>query len=390
MDYAFVPGSTTAEDIIKDMFQQRPNTSLISSGAIRNIDQYFSHLDTAVGVTRPVGDIFIACHANNEGWMQIQLARIFLDTDGNPATPRVEQFEITYEVLIEALNLPRKGRIPTDVRDANTRFLVKGCRLGHDNNVQFIQKLKDVLGGIVPVIVPKHFDEFWYRTDVGLIEYMSYDFSLANPTAYASRAALITAFQGANKTFLDGMAVPNAKWGAWLPRTVSAGRRSISYSVNINPSLQPLSGSPITSIRLTIDEGFRHDLDTIPYAHQFAAGVNPPASNADRRQFLLAQMDTDPQFDPAQTDNWPFYKNYEFASLATFKTGFNWATPTYNATTRLLQMVGTRHKYTLIVPITDSPDTANNLFFNYYPYSANVTPRITQLLETDNRFFRTV
>lgn len=94
-------------------------------------------------------------------------------------------------------------------------------------------------------------------------------------------------------------------------------------------------------------------------------------------------------FDPAQ-NGYPWYQRYEFDSFDEFWDGFSWGTPTWNAAESRLGIVGTRHKYTCIVPISADPAGANNLIFNFYPNTGNPTPAINQLLESDARLFLTV
>jgi hypothetical protein len=83
----------------------------------------------------------------------------------------------------------------------------------------------------------------------------------------------------------------------------------------------------------------------------------------------------------------PMYARYEYDNLDQFADGFTWAF-TYNKNSHIMRCVGTRHHYTLIVPITDPAN--NNLFYNFYPYAGNPTPVTKQLQESDARFFLTV
>lgn len=377
MDYAFAPGTTGYDNIMKDLFRQRANTSLVDQAAITRVDQFINHLATDGGVTRPVGNMLVASHGNDGGWMQIQIADIDADGDG------VTDANTTYEVL-EVADNTNVADIPAPVRDANTKFHIKGCKIGQDFAVPFVQKFKAALGGAVPVTAPKFFHEVWYRTDLGVLEYLGYDFGVVQPTAFANRAALLTAFQGAGLQLINNSAVPNANWATWIPTNVGTGRQARNYTVNLSPSLTPTNGSPISSLRLTIDTGFRHDTETFTFTIDYSSG-SPPAGAAARKADMKTSMAGEAVFQAAHA--FPIYKRYEYNSLDGFVDGFNWAF-NYNASQKRMTCVGTRHRYTVIVPITDPAN--DNLYFNFYPYAGNPTPAVNQLLETDARFFLTV
>ncbi len=375
MDYAFAPGTTGYDNIMKDLFRQRANTSLIDRAAITQVDQFIRHLATGAGVTRPVGDMLVASHGNDNGWMEIQLANIDADGDG------VTDANITYEVL-EIADSTNVIDLPTAIRDINTKFHIKGCKIGQ--SLPFVQKLKAALGNAVPVTAPKFFHEVWFRTDLGVLEYLGYDFSVVRPTAFASRAALLAAFQGAGLQWIDNSAVPNENWANWIPTNVSIGRRARSYTVNLNPSLTPTSGSPVSSLRLPIHNGFRHDAETFTFTINYS-GHAPPTGTAARKAAMKTIMAGGADFQT--THAYPIYKRYEYNSLDEFVDGFVWVF-NYDASHTRMTCVGTRHRYTVVVPITNPTD--NNLYFNFYPYAGNTTPVINQLLETDARFFLTV
>lgn len=378
MDYAFAPGTTAYDNIMKDLFRRRPNTTLVDQATITRVDEFIDHLETDAAVTRPVGNILIASHGNDGGWMQITLADIDADGDGNPDT------NTTYEVLEEADNTD-VVEIPATVLGAATQFHIKGCKIGQDYAVPFVQKFKAALGGVAQVTAPKFFHEVWFRTDIGVLEYLGYDFSVVRTTAFANRAAVITAFQGAAQTFIDGSAVPNNKWGTWLPTKVTTGRRARSFTVDLSPSLQPNTGSAMTSLRLTLDSGFRHDEEHFTFTVAYGAGSSPPAGAAARKTDMKTSMSGQPDFQ--DTHPFPIFKRYEYDTFDEFADGFNWVF-NYNAANQEMRCVGTRHRYTVIVPITDPAN--NNLFFNFYPFAGNATPVVTQLLESDARFFLTV
>lgn len=377
MDYAFAPGTTGYDNIMKDLFNHRPNTTLVNQTGITRVDQFIDHLETNAGVTRPVEDMIIASHGNDGGWLQIQFGDIDADGDGNPDS------NTTYEVL-EIADATNVAEIPAIVPGATSQFHIKGCKIGQNYAVPFVQKIKATLGGVVPVTAPKHFHEVWFRTDLGVLEYLGYDFSVVQATAFANRAAVLAAFGGAGLLFIDNSAIPVSYWSSRIPTKVGTGRSERSYAVNLSPALTPTNGSAINSLRLTLDASFRHDAERFTFTLSYGAG-SPPTSAAAKKADMKTSMAGVAVFGVAHP--FPMYARYEYNNLDQFVDGFTWAF-TFDKNSHDMRCVGTRHRYTLIVPITDPAN--NNLFYNFYPYAGNPTPVIRQLLESDARFFLTV
>jgi len=377
MDYAFAPGTTGYDNIMKDLFNQRPNTTLINQAGITRADQFIDHLETSGGVTRPVEDMIIASHGNDGGWLQIQFADIDADGDGNPDT------NTTYEVL-EIADSTNVADIPASVVGAASKFHIKGCKIGQNYAVPFVQKIKAALGGVVPVTAPKHFHEVWFRSDLGVLEYLGYDFSVVQATAFVNRNALLAAFGAAGLVFIDNSAIPADYWRTNIPTQVGTGRITMRYTVNLSPALIPTSGSAMNSLRLTIDNSFRHDAERFTFTVGYGTG-SPPATDTAKKADMKTSMAAEPAFQA--THPFPMYARLEYDNLDQFVDGHTW-TFTYDRNSHNMRCVGTRHRYTLIVPITDP--TNNNLFYNFYPYAGNLTPVTKQLLESDARFFLTV
>lgn len=372
MDYAFAPGTTGYDRIMRDLFAHKAGATLINQAGVRRVDQFISHLKTDSGVSRPVDNLLIGTHGNDGGWFQVQLADIDGDGDGRPDA------NTTYSVLEIADNTD-VIRLPSTLVKAGSRILIKGCKIGQAE--AFVDKLTTAFGGNVPVIAPIHFHNVWYRRGLGIIEYMSYDFSLAQPTAFPNRAALITAFKNAGLTFYNGTHIPDEKWSVWIPGGTGRGRRTRNFTVNLNPSLTPNSGRPLSSLRLSINGGFRHDLEKYTFTIGYP-GSTPPTSQDARKADMRASMAALDVF--KATHPFPVYKRYELDSLDAFINGFIWKF-NYLPKRKIMLCNGTRHRYTVQAPVAQ-PNT-NNLLFNFYPYSGNSTPAVSQLSETDKHFF---
>ena len=391
MDYAFAPGTTAYDRAMKQMLRQRSRTTLVDSASIERLDQFINHLNTSSDITRPVDNIVVASHGNDAGRMQINLAIILADLNGDGFPELVN--DSNYEALVAAvasgvLNIPN-GVINPRPGGAGPAILhIKGCKIGQNHARPFIERFKEALGGQVTLTAPKHYHGVTLIEGAGVLEYLDYEFSVSSPTEFTSRAALITAFESAGHTFIDGTPVPNANWGRWVHRNISRGRRSRTFSLNLNPAIQIDATHERASLRVANPTAFRHEIDTVPY-NRTLIGVTPPTDSAARLQLLKDGLRANPMFNPA-LNGYPWYQRYEFDSFDEFWDGFSWGTPTWNATDSRLGIVGTRHKYVCIVPISTDPGGANNLIFNFHPDTGNPTPAINQLLETDARLFLTV
>lgn len=390
MDYAFAPGTTGYDNSMKALLRLRPGTTLIDQQNVRSLSAFINHLNTASGVTRPVHHFIIASHGNDAGWMQMALAPILIDLncDGVPETLVNDS---RYEALVSAvstgvLRIPNALILPRPAGAGPAFFHIRGCKIGQPHAVPFVQKLKEALGGQVQVTAPKHFHLVTEIRGVGAMEYMGHDFSLARPTAFANRNAMITAFQGANFTFIDGSAVPNNRWTGWFHRNISQGKRNRAFTLSFDPPLQRTATRQISSMRINLANASRHEVENFPYTITYSSGA-PPTDVAGRQNAIRNSMMSNCRFDPART-GFPVYRSFEFDTFNDFWNGFTWSTPTWNAQRRELRMVGTRHKYTIIVPVTN-PANNDSLFMNFYPVAGNTTPLIRQLQENDARFFLT-
>ena len=81
-------------------------------------------------------------------------------------------------------------------------------------------KLKEALGGVVPVTAPKHFHfvfpDKYPNGYGGMFEWMNYDFAIHSKTPLG-RPAIIAALKAKKYDFYDGTKVPDAWWNGWVP-----------------------------------------------------------------------------------------------------------------------------------------------------------------------------
>ena len=89
MDFAFAPGTTKYDRMMRKMYSYRQSTTLVNATGINSIKDFFDHL--AKTVVNPLTDILIGTHGNESGWMNVQLDPAF-----DPHS--------TYEALEKAFN----------------------------------------------------------------------------------------------------------------------------------------------------------------------------------------------------------------------------------------------------------------------------------------------
>jgi hypothetical protein len=364
MDYAFAPGTTPYDTNMKRLFRRCPNTTLIDVRTVRHVAAFINHLDTTASIPKPVGDLLIASHGNDRGWLQI-------DLDGGRST------DVTYEVL-EAAATSGTVEIPTsliqnpDGTSVSIKVHIRGCRIG--KSLAFMQKLKQALGGSVGVTAPLHFHEYYHHGSYGLWEFLSYDFSLARKTRLRTKNDVVTAFQGASFTFINGSSVPAGNWTTWVPSTFNQATTDTNVNITLGTTIGSLS-------QLTLEREFRHRRRT--YTYTVSGVTSKPASDAAALAILQSALSGDPTFQSSHA--YPIYERYGYSSRSDFVNGFTWS---YTHGSNQLVCTGTRHEYTCIVPITD-PST-HHLIFNFYPNAGSSHSAIVNLLETDSRMFRTV
>ncbi len=379
MDYAFAPGRTRYDNIMHQLFQRRPNTTLINQRRVTRVDQFLDHLNTAASIGLPVGDFVISSHGNDAGYMQLQLADIHL------AGRRRAETVTTFEVLEEAVNtgiisIPNSLTNPRPVAGVPAGFHIRGCKIGQAE--PFVRKLKEALGGQVTVTAPMHFHQNRNLPRMGVLEHLGYDFAVKRNTAFANKAELVAAFQAANLTFFENTAVPNDSWNDWIPGNIRRARTAKRFTVNLGTPIQRNATHQITNVR--VDGQYRHDQESFTYTIPYSSGA-PGTTHAERLTVLTTSLNAHAAFSSGH--EFPMYQRYETTSVSDFLDDFTW-TFSWSRRTRILTCVGRRHRYTMIVPVTD-PAT-NNLCLNFFPNAGNPTPVIRLLPENDSRFFLTV
>ena len=122
MDFGFAPDGDAHVANLRPLFGRRPTTSLIDIGGVNTVKQFITHLEKPP-ITKPVGDLLIGAHANNEGEFFI------------PMFPG-QRGSTKYETLEESLkNTTKSIKVDTIIGfkagDPITHSVhIKGCNLG--------------------------------------------------------------------------------------------------------------------------------------------------------------------------------------------------------------------------------------------------------------------
>ncbi|HEX8494996.1 MAG TPA: hypothetical protein VF658_19300 [Pyrinomonadaceae bacterium] len=369
MNYGFAPGGTPQDGRVRLLFARRPNTTLIAAQRGRTVvRQFIGHLNTSPAITRPVDDLLLGAHANDEGFL---FAPMFAGQNG--AT--------TFETLEATLADPNKSIvIPNPLigftaGDPITHsFHIKGCNIG--KAAPFLTKLKEALGDNVNVTAPKHFHGITEYAAQGVWEWMAYEYKISQRDPFANQAAAIAEFTAQNFTRIDGSTVPATEWAGWIPNRIT---QTDSRVITVNLGQTIGRRSTIQAI-----QEFRVRRGQFNYTITFPNSQSVPTTQPDREQALDQSLNSNPLFDAVHP--FPEYVRWGYTSIADFLAGYQW---TFSRSGAVLVCVGRRWEYTMLVPILDL--ATGDIIFNFYPNAGSPqAPITTGLQESDTDYFETV
>jgi hypothetical protein len=351
MDYAFVPGTSPYENLLRVMLGRRADTKVISKDGLTSLSDFFGELVTE---TLTVDDLVPGGHASDEGFLFIAADQSIVDPGTNKTVP------VTYEMLDQA-NTSGVIKIPESITSSPyTALHIKGCRIGSDDALPFLKLLKEALSNAYTVTAPKYFHALQPVSGAGIFEYMAYSYSVMNPTAFTDRASLVDAF--ANGEFTDvlaGLPVPTANWDKWVQRKLKlsptkSDEVKFTFPVTITPAAGGISAIPYLKARCrSRREPFTWTMSNVP--------TIPPAA-ADQLTMLKASMSAAPTMQ--DTHPYPLYARMHFTDFDSFWDGLTWK-PSVNGSD--LIGTGTHFVYTLAIPILKPETTTSELLFNFYP-----------------------
>jgi hypothetical protein len=364
-DYAFVPGATPFDIRMASVLAARPRTMRITT--IDALSAFIRSLGRG-DATAPIRHLVPASHANNEGQLFMRLD--FLDAR-----------EISYEDLDDAVKrktlvidpawlMPR----PKDAAGAEipALCLIRGCRIG--TAPAYLKRLREALGGAVPVVAPKHFHvAAGFSRPAGFLEYMETNWGVSRPTRLPDRPAVIAAFQAGGFALIDGSPVPSKAWGAFLPRNPHAGYKQTVKATVVNP---------IIGRRQDFPGEFRFRIRRLRATEQSFGLKADPRTDAARKAAVMTELEkAHPQY--LSSHPYPAYARLGYSSMQEFMDGFDW-TFRYDRASETLFFNASRAEYTVLQPIADPAN--GKVFLNFYPTGR--AGKVIELLQyTDRRFF---
>jgi hypothetical protein len=378
MDFGFAPDGDAHIGNLRLMFQRRASTTLINAKGVNTVRQFITHLDGNSKITKPVDDLLIGAHANNEGQLFIPMF------PGQKGPTEYETLEESLKDAKKSIKIP-DALIGFTTGSQITHFVhIKGCNLGQA--MPFVTKLKEALGGNVMLTVPKLFHGATPAPKEGVFEYIGYQFSLKRTTKFPDRKTAIAEWDNAGFTMIDGNPVTTDDWEAIVPKDPNVDFRS-----DINSKLGATFGK-----RTTISTPWEHRVIPItfgPWKVPFPTAKDVPKDDSDRVSALESHLKTDKRFQ--DTHKFPQFKREGFDRVIEFVSGYDW---TCRPEGNTLKCFGTRRLYMCAFAVTD-PKTVpkgglirnGTLIFNFYPNAkSTLTARTTAIQVTDPKFFVTV
>jgi hypothetical protein len=354
------------------------DTHVVDLKTVKLLTDLYTELEFTSSVAKPIGDLLLISHGNDTGWLS-------LDLDSAAATTTSFQ---ELKKILDPANVHRKTalRIPPTLYTtaANavgpTRVLLGGCRVGAAP--KFVDALRSVLGGVVPIVAPKHFHMFSPRVRrlskkkfllLGTYEFLCYAFGAVSATALARKDLKKALHDNPKNVTIDGNPVPEATFDGWLPRVLPGGLGKFDMPVTV-----PL-GRKIEK-QTTISPGqFRHQ--TWKYTVHIPNPTTAQRTQAGLKIWLAGRDPMQPAW------GFPEYEQYGHDSFDEFFDSFVWTRPKKNLNPQ--DWTGMRHEYLVLVPITSMlPADKGKLFYNFFPPRTGSTlSAIKELDETDSRLF---
>jgi hypothetical protein len=353
MDYAFVPGVSPYEDLLKRVMKSRNNTTLVNQAGVSTIADFLQSLVTN---SHQADNLILGAHASDETF-----AMAFDSTTKVPKVPTPSNGR-DYEML-EAVQTAGTIHIPAAVRTATTNCHLKGCNVGAEQTKPFLTLFKTDLGAPQQVTAPKYFHSLKDDAGRGVLESMEVEFTVTNPTAFPDTATLADAFR--KKGFTQGVEKNGAqvpvpdKWKNWVSASLDlAPWVSDEKPIDISTRIVPPAGG----LKLIDRKNGRCTSRFVSFpAYQDMTGKTVPPDKTGQMGFLKAALQNDAREKAGHL--FPLHVRFGFSDIDEWIKGFDW-TPTFDGT-RLLTFNGSQYVYGVRLPIVKTG--TNHLIYNYYP-----------------------
>jgi hypothetical protein len=391
-----------------------PSTYLVVQTRASTIEAFIDYLTTdrltidPSGM--PLGNLVIFSHGFDKGWMQIDLDRNHI----GQAT--------VYEVIEDAI---RGSQHPVLIKDTLHQKLpppnpppppvefdvhIRGCRIGR--TPIFVARLKEAFKSPRSVTAPLHFHVAGVYpgnnkpsdddASLASYEYLLYSFQLFRTKPYKQKELGLAIREFNQKGFEyipqlmpDGsigqsMPVPEKIWRDMIKEKEVLEKFTFrSYYEEIDLGSDIGEGNPAFPIqhltKLSAEKQFRHELDT----HKTGIISNvaeKPTSKAD----LMVLIRKEILNDPMTKSTFPLYARHGFDNVEDFLNPsiVNWEVISYDHKKQELVCQGSRHVYTVLVPVRDP--SSGILLCNVFPDARSGIKPHTKLPVTDVRLFLTV
>ena len=383
MDFAFAPGASGYDRIMRTMYSYRQTTTLVKKTGVNSIKDFFDHLAAANVVTIPLTNILIGTHGNESGWMNVQLDKAFDAHTSYEAMEKVMAAVPRSCQLADAIINPR----PVDSNNQliDPHVFIRGCRIGV--MTPFIQKFKDVINGLSTTDVLVSAPLFYhvvYSMAQGVFESFNYDFHIFKSTSVANKTDLAALLDAVGYTDMYGTDITTAQWQGWVPRRITTG---VDPLVRVKIDSTPIPR--LTSLRagrykyqrqnvltLTMDPS----VGTLPTTQATIVPflktlMNNQAANAGTDPFWLMFKDTHP---------FPFYKRYEYDPIDDLVDGLEWI---LNSKSRVY--TGRRYEYYVSPPVINN-NANNELVYNFYASPSGGATAVSNFADDDGNYFNEV
>jgi hypothetical protein len=399
VDYAFAPGTEPRLQMLQQLLRDRTDTGpppfdtkLIEVPGVTTIAEFIHEVD--ISEPLPVSNLILGSHGNDTGWLEIDL------------DAKAPKREVTYQILKDAyedtarlhsLNIPSDMYTKADGTPMPVRVLIKGCRVGQQP--KFVDALKKLFGGKLPVIAPRHFyavrpitkthhknkrDKKGTTIPLGQLEHLMYSNELVSKTEL-KRPALLAAYRAKGFQQYDATsASPNPipdKWATWLPSEDKLGKKKlpIPYTISLGRKIEELE--TVSGMAEYRHRPFKltYSLTNPPTVVKILSGFKGWLSQRPEHQpdWGPTHFPVHEQLGPANVDGSP-------TTFDQFFDSFTWTRPDKkHENADPFVWTGVRHEYNVLIPVVEPPLTGKStdqLVYNYFPPRGSGGATITELL----------
>ena len=368
MDFAFVPGLTDYEKLLQRAMKSRKNTTLINQAGLATIADFLQSLGTN---SQQADNLVLGGHASDQSFTIPFDSFTQVPTNSNGRD---------YEML-QAVDQAGTIHISPAVRTATTNCYIKGCHIGADSGLPYLQLFKSALDNPQQLNAPKFFHDLKEDSVNGVLEYMRVEYTVSSPLGFDSTKDLVDEFR--NRNFQQGVeaggtqvTVPD-KWKDWIsPKLKLRPAVSDEKPFDILSMIVPQAGGLRSISRKTGLCTARHHT-FVPILSMGTQTIPPDIPGK------MALLKPRLQADPRENSGFPLHARFGFSTLDEWIAGFDWTPVADEAdpNNKKIIFLGQFYVYGVKLPIMKSG--TNQLIYNYYP--THGTP-VMNFLEDNAKF----